>query len=316
VESYGDAADDPAIWVHPEDPRLSLVLGTQKQMGLHVYDLEGRSLQTLPDGRLNNVDVRDGFVLGGQPVSVVAASNRTYDSLTFYRVDAQARRLINISDGIVPTGMTDPYGLCLYRNPSSGATYAFVNDSGTGRVVQFRILESSPGRVSAEPVREFVMDSQSEGCVADDETGILYIAEEDFGVYRYAAEPDGGDRRSLLDSIENGRLAADVEGVALWAGTDGRGYLVVSSQGTDNFVVYRREGGNEYVGTFHIVADADGGIDGVSETDGLEVTSAALGPAYPGGLLVAQDGRNIAPAQRQNFKFVSWADIARVLELD
>jgi 3-phytase len=64
------------------------------------------------------------------------------------------------------------------------------------------------------------------------------------------------------------------------------------------------------------VADADGGIDGVSETDGLEVTSAALGPAYPGGLLVAQDGRNIAPAQRQNFKFVSWADIARVLELD
>ncbi|MBP6765575.1 MAG: phytase, partial [Rubrivivax sp.] len=35
---YGDAADDPAIWVHPGDPALSLVLGTNKRQGLLVYD--------------------------------------------------------------------------------------------------------------------------------------------------------------------------------------------------------------------------------------------------------------------------------------
>jgi len=29
-----------------------------------------------------------------------------------------------------------------------------------------------------------------------------------------------------------------------------------------------------------------------------------------------QDGRNLAPAERQNFKLVSWRDIAESLELD
>jgi 3-phytase len=31
VPSSGDAADDPAIWVHPGDPARSLVLGTDKK---------------------------------------------------------------------------------------------------------------------------------------------------------------------------------------------------------------------------------------------------------------------------------------------
>src|SRR5690606_39134089 len=53
--SYGDAADDPAIWVHPDDPEKSLVIGTDKKLGLYVFDLEGRTLQTVPDGRMNNV---------------------------------------------------------------------------------------------------------------------------------------------------------------------------------------------------------------------------------------------------------------------
>lgn len=30
----GDAADDPAIWVHPTDPSLSTVIGTDKEGGL------------------------------------------------------------------------------------------------------------------------------------------------------------------------------------------------------------------------------------------------------------------------------------------
>ena len=64
-----------------------------------------------------------------------------------------------------------------------------------------------------------------------------------------------------------------------------------------------------------VVANDALGIDGVSETDGLEVSSAALGAQFPDGLLVAQDGRNITPAQRQNFKFVSWAKIAAALGL-
>jgi myo-inositol-hexaphosphate 3-phosphohydrolase len=88
MPSYGDAADDPAIWVHPEDPSESLVIGTDKQSGLYVYDLEGRLLQSLPDGQINNVDVRYGFPLGGTDVAIVAGSNRSDDSINVYRVDA------------------------------------------------------------------------------------------------------------------------------------------------------------------------------------------------------------------------------------
>ena len=57
VASYGDAADDAAIWVHPDNPELSIVIGSQKQRGINVYDLDGSLIQSRADGRINNVDV-------------------------------------------------------------------------------------------------------------------------------------------------------------------------------------------------------------------------------------------------------------------
>src|SRR5210317_39521 len=58
VPSGGDAADDPAIWIHPTDPGLSTIIGTDKRGGLAVYALDGTELQYIPAGRLNNVDLR------------------------------------------------------------------------------------------------------------------------------------------------------------------------------------------------------------------------------------------------------------------
>jgi 3-phytase len=316
VEDFGDAADDPAIWVHPQRPELSLVIGTNKKRGLEVYDLAGRRMQSLPDGRMNNVDLRDGFQLGGQPVTIVAASNRTTKSIALYRVDARARRLEPVADGLISTGLSDPYGLCMYRSAVSGEMYVFINDSADGRFRQWRLVARGD-RVGVEQVRSFGVGSQSEGCVADDETGALYVGEEDVGLWRYQAEPGGGDERRLVDSTTApGRLAADVEGVGLVRGAEGRGYLVVSNQGADNYAVYRREGDNEFVGFFDVIANDELGIDGVSETDGLDVTGSALGPAFPHGLLVVQDGRNLTPAARQNFKFVPWQDVMRALQVN
>ena len=39
-----DAADDPAVWIHPQQPELSLILGTDKQGGLHSYNMDGVKL--------------------------------------------------------------------------------------------------------------------------------------------------------------------------------------------------------------------------------------------------------------------------------
>ena len=165
-----------------------------------------------------------------------------------------------------------------------------------------------------ELVREIAVGSQAEGCAADDELGQLYIAEEDVALWAYSAEPDGGDKRTQIDKTEGGNVTADIEGVSIYVGADGKGYVIASSQGDDAYAVYRREAPHDFVGKFHVVANETLGIDGSSETDGLDVVSAPLGADYPAGLLVVQDGRNLMPSARQNFKYVSWQDVMKVLE--
>jgi 3-phytase len=313
VASFGDAADDPAIWVDHRNPARSVIIGTDKKLGLTVYDLTGKALHTLPDGRMNNVDLRDGFSLRGEPVTIVAATNRTTKSISLYRYDPASRRLHSVADGVLDAGLEDPYGLCMYRSAKSGAYFVLANDSVDGRIRQWRLVERD-GKVRLELAREIAVGSQAEGCAADDELGHLYVAEEDVGLWKYAAEPDGGSERTSLDTVAKGNLKDDVEGVSIYYGADGAGFLVVSNQGEDNYAVYRREGGNQYVGKFHVVAYSARGVDGASETDGLDVTSAPLGAQFPAGLLVVQDGRNLMPSARQNFKLVSWQDVIKTLE--
>ncbi len=313
VATPHDAADDSAIWVHPTDPAKSLVIGTDKQRGLHVYDLDGRALETLPDGRLNNVDIRDGFLVNGRAMALVSATNRSNNSIALYLLDPDSRRLVRVGNP-VPTGFADPYGLCMYLNPQ-GEHYVFVSNSDDGRFRQWR-LRADGATAVADRVREFRVGSKAEGCVADDETGALYIAEEGGGFWKYRASADGGNVRHQIDRVGGGNgLVADIEGVAIWHGRKGRGFIVVSNQGADSYAVYRREGNNSFVGLFRVGDDVERNIDGVSATDGVAVTSQPLGPHYPDGLLVVQDGSNLPAGQHQNFKYVSWREIASVLGL-
>lgn len=314
VEDYGDAADDPAIWIHPTDPARSLIIGAQKKRGIETYDLAGKRLQAMPVGRINNVDLRQGVLLGGRRRDIVAGSNRDERTLALFEVDAASRRLTNAVAAPIATGLRDPYGLCMYHSAKTGKLYVFINNPDAGEFRQWEIEATAAG-LTGKLVREFTVGTQAEGCVADDATGALYIAEEDIGLWRYEAEPEGGTARREIDTVAGGRLKDDVEGVAIFAGPDGTGYLVLSNQGHDNYAVYRREGDNAYVGHFSIVANDELGIDGASETDGLEVTSTPLGNAFPHGLLVVQDGRNLAPVDRQNFKLVPWERVAAALGL-
>jgi 3-phytase len=313
ADSYGDAADDPAIWVDQRDPSRSVVIATDKKLGLNVYDLKGKRLQVVPDGRMNNVDLREGFMLAGKATTIVAATNRTTRSISLYRFDAATRRLESIAAGTLESGMSDPYGLCMYRSARSGNYYVIANDSVDGKYRQWRVLDRG-GKAAIELVREIAVGSQAEGCAADDELGQLYIAEEDVGLWVYSAEPEGGEQRAAIDKTEGGNLQADVEGVSIYYAANGKGYVIASNQGEDNYAVYRREAPHAFVGKFHVVANEALNIDGSSETDGLDVVSAPLGPDYPAGLLVVQDGRNLMPSQRQNFKYVSMKDVLEAIE--
>ncbi len=310
VPHSGDAADDPAIWVHPSDRARSRVIGTDKKGGIAVYDLAGQPVQVLAGAELNNVDVRTGFSLGGQPIDVAAASDRSHDAIAVYRIDPDAGRLSPLTaPGGIRVGL-EAYGFCLYQSPRSGKLYGFVN-AKSGQVEQWELREAGAGLVGGALVRSFSVGSQTEGCVADDEHASLFVGEEAVGIWRYGAEPDAGSERVAVDATgPGGHLAADVEGLALYRRGDGAGYLLASSQGNDQFAVYQRRPPHAWLGNFRVAAGP--AIDGVSDTDGIDVTSAALGPAFPNGLFAAQDGEN--PPGNQNYKLVPWERIAGAFE--
>lgn len=308
VGRQGDAADDPAIWIHPQQPSLSRVLGTNKKQGLLAYDLQGKLLQDLPVGRLNNVDVRPHFKIGEQTVDLAVASNRDHNSLSLFSIDRATGEMQVAGD--IPTPLKNIYGICLFQ-PASGEIYAFANDKD-GTFLQY-LLSAPDGKAHGQLVRQFKVNSQPEGCVADDQRQRLFIGEEDVGVWTVDARADQPAKLASVIRV-GAQLHADVEGLALYQ-SDARDYLVISSQGNDSYLVLDAEPPFASRGAFRVGLNAESGIDGASETDGLEVTSVNLGGPWSHGMLVVQDGRKRMPEQAQNFKFVPWAEVTRALKL-
>lgn len=316
VGDADDAADDPSIWIHPTDPERSLFFCSNKQSGIVAYDLSGKQVGFYPVGRINNIDVRQNIRLNDTvSIDLVAASNRTDNSITLMEVQLDGS-LEDISARPVISALEEVYGFCLYHDLVSRQVYAIVNDK-KGYVEMWRLYGTDELKLDAGLAVTFRGgNSQLEGCVADDELGYLYIGEEGRGIWKYYAHPDSAKNGTLVDEVSSDHLQADIEGLAIYKKAEGKGYLLVSSQGNNSFAVYRREGRNEYLGSFVIASGSR--IDGVSETDGIEVTSVALGSNFPKGVFIAQDGQNNEGKQvvNQNFKWVDWQKIAEALNLD
>ena len=302
VTHAGDAADDIAVWVNPTDRAQSAIIGTDKNGALDVYSNTGARISTITGGNYNGVDLRTGFLLGGQSSTLVGATNRTTNQVQFFKLDPVTRTLTSVGSFAIHVS-GEIYGLTMYRS-TAGQYSAFVVTK-TGNLEQFRLNDAGPLKVSATSVRTIAVGSISEGMVVDDDQGLLYVAQEDVGIWRYGANSGDGSGRTLIDSVSNGQLKADIEGLALYTAPNNQGYLIASSQGSDDFVVYDRVG-YTYVTRFKI---SSGAIDGVNGTDGIEVVSASLGGNLSEGAFIAQDNSN--DVGRQNFKFVSWGDISR-----
>jgi len=301
VDTAADAADDPAIWRNPADPAKSLVIGTDKKAGIHVYSLAGKRLSFTPADRLNNVDLRTV----GTRVIAAASDRANVDTahVSLFALDTAAARLVPL--GRFPVGPGEAYGMCLWTRARDHALFGFVVLKD-GRIDQVAIdVSGTVPKVTT--VRSMKLASQAEGCVVDDRTGLLYVAEEDVGLWRFDADPAAPATATPIARVDGRTLVADAEGLALAPSGRRGGYLVVSSQGDNAYTLYRLPGVT-YAGRFRI---GGGAIDGTSDTDGIDLMLGDFGPAYPGGLFVAQDGDN-AP-DTQNFKFVSWTAVRRAL---
>lgn len=309
MQQYGDSADDPAIWQHPVDGRLSRVLGTNKKFGLLVYDMQGRQTQALASGRLNNVDVRQNLRFTGseQRFDLAMASQRDDNSLVLYQINPQGE-VAELTRFATP--LDKIYGFCLYQ-PLSGGLHAIVNDKD-GRFLQYQISYRDT-KFSAELAREFATASQPEACVADDKRGLLFIGEEKRGVWVLPADAHAQATMQLILPVGQD-LVADTEGLALYHGQHAS-YLVVSSQGDHSYLVLEAQAPYRLRGKFRIGMNPALGIDGTSETDGIELSSANFGGVFSQGMLVVQDGYKRLPDGPQNFKYVPWSAIRDALRL-
>ena len=252
-------ANDPAIYVDPEDPEQSFVITTFENGGLRVYDLAGEEIQSITpeDIRYNNVDIAYGVEYQSQirgetaTVDLAIASDRANDTLAIFAVNPNGgdgngfpvganRRSplqdvtsVDIPETIfgVDDGEATAYGLATYtslvdgdldssynagnpRNGLSRKTYVFVSQSDSNQIAQLELqprLGAADGlEVGAEVVRTFevpvpegveIEDALSEGMVVDRETGYLYVAQEQVGIWKFSAEPNDNRKPTLVDTV-------------------------------------------------------------------------------------------------------------------
>ncbi len=305
-----DAADDPAIWIHPVFPDSSRIVGTDKKGGLAVYNLQGKELHYYAHGLMNNIDLRYGFQIGNTSCDILASSNRTGNTVDLYHITENGS-LEKIYKRQLPTEMSDEvYGLCMYKSPVNGKFYVFLNNK-LGDIEQWELFTDG-NLLDGKIVRKLKVATQVEGMVVDDENSALFIGEEDAGIWKFNAEPDDSVEGILISASaekENCNVKFDIEGLAIYTLPKGKGYLIASSQGNNSYALFNRETPYRYLGSFNIVS---GTTDGVQGTDGLDVTSVSLGSKFPFGVLVVQDGSNTdnGKAAPQNFKVVRWDSVA------
>lgn len=301
LEPVAKDADDAAIWVHPRDAGLSLIIGNDKtaapEGGIYVYGLDGKLRQKITGiDRPNNVDVEYGFKLAGKPTDIVVATERLQRRLRVFAVDPKQRVLRDV------TGKTElfkdeegergaPMGISLYKRPSDGAVFAFVSPKKGPKkhyLGVYRLVDKG-GRVNCKEVGrvgKFSGEGEIEAIVADDEAGFVYYADEDYGIRKIVADPDSPEFGKQKAEFGHRFYQGDREGLAIYDLGGGRGYLLSSNQlkGGSEVLVYDRRSPHALLARLRLGAD---------DTDGLDCTSRPL-PGYPRGILVVMnsEGRN------------------------
>ncbi len=294
VVSYDDAADDICIWENPNDATNSIVVATDKKYGLITYNLQGKKLHQYPVGRPNNVAhfVANDILKNDLPL--ICASNRTAETITFAFLNPDGS-LTEIQDIEVP--LKEVYGITTYLDEQP---YIIVSTK-KGKVWQYQIgLQDKKVRMAL--VRKLKFGKTVEGLVVDPMNKKLYVAEEEKGLWQLNALPWQVDEKTMILKVDKNKLKPDFEGLALRENEDGSGWIVMSVQGSNAYAFIDRKS----LKLKNIIQIKDGLVDGVQETDGLEVSSLKT-PIFPNGLLIVQDGEN--GNEPQNFKYVNWSVI-------
>ncbi|MEP3479328.1 MAG: phytase [Fuerstiella sp.] len=340
-----DVADDACVWIHTSNPSSSVIIGINKSDevhgGLYLFHLDGSPLLTndqwvvnsnwfAPGKKLNNVDSVSGFPAGTEKWDLVCASNRTDRSIDVLRVRTKGGNFdtlelvgrIPIGPGFAPEDDA-PYGITIADGSQTKVWSAIVSDK-LGRVAQVQ-LKFDPNGTATKQITGRRFDNAGrpwqisetgcpiEGIVADPVHQAVYIAAEDEGIFRYQFNHGmlAIETKVVVDAVGT-RLQADVEGLTMYKHSDGTGYLLASSQGSNQYAAYSRkhEQGqpNQHVSNFQI-GQTDR-FDAVQSTDGIDAVFGNFGSLFPKGLFIAHDGEGMSPT---HYKIVPWSNVQSVL---
>jgi len=295
--------DDPAIWIHPTDPSQSLILGTDKEVGggLYLYDLAGKIVKKVTGlERPNNVDIAYGLEINGKKVDIAIATERKAHKIRVYSLPDLTpidNGGISIFEGETGEGEREGMGISIYTKKDSlgSSIYAIVGrktgPSGS-YLWQYKITAGADGIAKGEVVRKFGTYSgkkEIEAIAVDNELGYVYYSDETVGVRKYYADPEKKDDTELAFFAQQD-VKSDHEGIAIYKITDSTGYILLSNQQNNSFVVYPREGDSGNANSYTKLADIP--VSAI-ECDGAEATSLNLGGKFPNGMLVAMSNGKV-----------------------
>ena len=283
--------DDPSIWINPTDASKSIIIGTDKDTdgGLYAFDLNGKILKkSITLKRPNNVDIAYGLFIDGKKVDVAVTTERESNKIRIFSLPD----LEPIDNGGIPVfegeALRDPMGIALYTRPSDNKIFAIVGrKSGPSGTYLWQYELSGSGKMAiATVVRKFGEYSgkkEIEAIAVDNELGTILYCDEQFGIRKYNADPALNDNKELA-LFGQTDFKADNEGIAIYKATPTTGYILVSNQQANTFMVYPREGANGNPNEYPLLAEIP---TSTIECDGADVTSINLGGAYKNGLFVA-----------------------------
>ncbi|KDN54210.1 phytase [Flavobacterium seoulense] len=304
--------DDPSIWIHPIDATKSIIVGTDKDTdgGLYAFDLAGKIIKkSIPLQRPNNVDIAYGLVINGKKVDVAVTTERETNSIRIFSLPD----LEPIDNGGIPVfegeEMRGPMGIALYTRPSDKKIFAVVgrkNGPSGSYLWQYELTDAGNGKAGATIVRKFGNYSgkkEIEAIAVDNELGTILYCDEQFGIRKYIADPAAKNDNELA-LFGQKDFKADNEGIAIYKKSATEGYILVSNQQANTFMVYPREGANGNSNEYPLLAEIP---TSTIECDGADVTNVSLGGQFKNGLFVAM-------SNGMTFHYYNWDSIQQLID--
>lgn len=318
TEATKHDTDDPAIWIHPTNPALSLIIGTDKDEdgALYVYNLEGKILQNkVVRGlkRPNNVDVAYGLQTAFGIFDIAIVSERLTGKIRIFslpdlkEIDGGG---IAVYEGEKGDEYRDLMGVATYHDKQTNKIYVIPgrkNGPKDGTYLwQYELFgDLETKTIKAKLVRKFGQFSgkkEIEAIAVDNELGFIYYSDETFGIRKYHANPSKGNDELALFGTKD--FVKDHEGISIYKKDDKTGYIIISDQQRNTFNVYPREGILNNVHKHELICRVPLQTLG---SDGNEVTKIALNKKFKSGLFVAMSESKV-------FHFYDWNEIETFIQ--